>query len=532
MKQYKHFVAMLDCSRNAVMKPAEVKKFIDCLAKIGYNGLELYTEDIFRLESEPYFGYLRGGYTGEEIREIDAYAASKGVELIPCIQTLAHFNNLVKLPVYRDIVDTADILLIDEEKTYALLEKIFAFAAENFTSRLINIGMDEAHMVGLGAYLDKHGYGNRFELLVRHLSRVAEIAKKYGFTPHMWSDMFFRLGNGGEYYGKDLHVAQEVREKVPDGVELAYWDYYHTSEELYDSMIASHQEFAGGLWFAGGAWTWNGFAPFYTFTKKTMLPAMKSVIRNGVENVLITMWGDNGKECSFFSILPALYAIRQYADGNFDEGEIARGFERATGISYADFSLLELPNATRGTVAGTIAENPGKSLLYSDCFLGIFDRAAENEGKIPFEEYAGKLKDAAARAGEFSYIFECLSSLCSVMELKADLGIRTRAAYRSGDREAVAALLPDYRETISRLEIFYKRFKTLWFRENKPFGWEVHDARLGGLMMRIRSCEERLSEYAEGRISTIEELEEEILPFGEQGLEYNIYRNIISRSDS
>lgn len=118
------------------------------------------------------------------------------------------------------------------------------------------------------------------------------------------------------------------------------------------------------------------------------------------------------------------------------------------------------------------------------------------------------------------------------MELKADLGIRTRAAYRSGDREAVAALLPDYRETISRLEIFYQRFKTLWFRENKPFGWEVHDARLGGLMMRIRSCEERLSEYAEGRISTIEELEEEILPFGEQGLEYNIYRNIISRSDS
>lgn len=156
----------------------------------------------------------------------------------------------------------------------------------------------------------------------------------------------------------------------------------------------------------------------------------------------------------------------------------------------------------------------------------------ENEGKISFEEYAGKLKDAAARAGEFSYIFECLSSLCSVMELKADLGIRTRAVYRSGDREAVAALLPDYRETISRLEIFYKRFKMLWFRENKPFGWEVHDARLGGLMMRIRSCEERLAEYAEGRISAIEELEEEILPFGEQGLEYNIYRNIISRSDS
>ena len=100
MKGYKHFGVMLDCSRNAVMKPAVVKKLIDYLKKFGYNTLELYTEDTFRPDGEPYFGYLRGGYTGADIREIDAYAASRGVELIPCIQTLAHFTNLVKLPAY------------------------------------------------------------------------------------------------------------------------------------------------------------------------------------------------------------------------------------------------------------------------------------------------------------------------------------------------------------------------------------------------------------------------------------------------
>ena len=77
---------------------------------MGYNTLELYAEDTYRVEGEPYFGYLRGGYTAAEIKDIDAYALQHGVELIPCIQTLAHFNNTVKLPVYRDIVDTADIL--------------------------------------------------------------------------------------------------------------------------------------------------------------------------------------------------------------------------------------------------------------------------------------------------------------------------------------------------------------------------------------------------------------------------------------
>ena len=52
---------MLDCSRNAVMKPEKVKEFIDILAKIGYNVLELYMEDTYEIEGEPYFGYLRGG---------------------------------------------------------------------------------------------------------------------------------------------------------------------------------------------------------------------------------------------------------------------------------------------------------------------------------------------------------------------------------------------------------------------------------------------------------------------------------------
>ena len=56
MSSYRHFGVMLDCSRNAVMKPAAVKKFIDYLARAGYNTLELYTEDTFRPEGEPYFG--------------------------------------------------------------------------------------------------------------------------------------------------------------------------------------------------------------------------------------------------------------------------------------------------------------------------------------------------------------------------------------------------------------------------------------------------------------------------------------------
>ncbi len=83
---------MFDMSRNAVMKPETLKKLVDYLSAFGYNMLQLYTEDTYEVDGEPYFGYLRGGYSKEELREIDAYCKEKGVELVPCIQTLTHLG--------------------------------------------------------------------------------------------------------------------------------------------------------------------------------------------------------------------------------------------------------------------------------------------------------------------------------------------------------------------------------------------------------------------------------------------------------
>ena len=136
---YKHFGVMLDCSRNAVMKVEKLKYLIDCLQKMEYNTLELYMEDTYEIEGEPYFGYLRGRYSKNDIKEIDAYAKERGIELIPCIQTLGHFSNLVRHEVYQNIVDVNDIWLVGEPATYTLIEKIFKTLSENFTSRNVNM---------------------------------------------------------------------------------------------------------------------------------------------------------------------------------------------------------------------------------------------------------------------------------------------------------------------------------------------------------------------------------------------------------
>ena len=139
---------MLDCSRNAVMTISMIKKFIDIMKKMGYTSLQLYTEDTYEVEKEPMFGYLRGKYTKDELKEIDAYAKSRSVELIPCVQVLAHIKGIFRHWEYKEINDIDDILLVGDERTYRLIEHIFQTLAECFSSRRVNIGMDEAYLLG------------------------------------------------------------------------------------------------------------------------------------------------------------------------------------------------------------------------------------------------------------------------------------------------------------------------------------------------------------------------------------------------
>ncbi len=517
MKGFKHFGVMLDCSRNGVLKVEEVKSFAKTIKKMGYDTVLLYTEETYEIKEEPYFGYMRGRYTQSELKEIDAYLTSIGMELVPCIQTLAHFPCLAALPHYGSYFDINDILLIDDDKTYDLIEKIFKTLSETFTSRTVNIGMDEAHMVGLGKYLDKHGYKNRTEILIKHLNRVCEIAKKYGFNPTMWSDMFFRLANNGDYYANELKVDPIVKEIMPDNISLTYWDYYHCEKEFYDKMFVAHKKMVKDVWFAGGAWSWIGFAPSNKFSMDSMIPAMKSVRDNKIKNVIITLWGDNGKDCSYNNLLPALHYIAQTAKGVTDEVAIKESFKKITTIEFDEFMALDLPGQTTvDQKEGYVGwQSVAKALLYSDPFLGRYDYEVKNGLVSDYARYTAEI-EKNRKNRRYGYLFASMADLSKVLEIKYDLGVRTRTAYQAGDKVALEKLVKeDYTEVIKRLKKFYISFRAVWEKENKREGFEVQDMRLGGLMMRIENCQRVLKDYLAGKISNIAELEFEPLQMGD-----------------
>ena len=71
MKKKTTLGVMLDVSRNAVMNIENLKRYFDVLKKMGYNCVFLYAEDTYEVDGDPYFGYMRGRYSKEEMREME-----------------------------------------------------------------------------------------------------------------------------------------------------------------------------------------------------------------------------------------------------------------------------------------------------------------------------------------------------------------------------------------------------------------------------------------------------------------------------
>ncbi len=422
--------AMVDMSRGAVMKPQAVRRYIDQLACLGMNMLMLYTEDTYEVPELPRMGYLRGRYSQDDLRSFDAYAREAGVELIPCIQTLGHMRQFLQWQENEELRDQPDILMIDDERTYELIEaQIRAMRACMATSR-IHIGMDEAHGVGLGNYLLKHGQKDRFELLNRHLGRVVKICEQYGFKPIMWSDMFFRLGSKtNDYYDVHSDIPQRVIDSLPP-VDLCYWDYYHEDESFYDHMLAQHARM-GRTAFAGGVWTWSGFLPHVKITEATMFPALRACARHRVDTVFATMWGDDGAETNVFlagSLLP-IFSESCYQGCDCPKSEMILAGEALTGMPRAMLEAMGefYPNA------GDL--RTGKGLIWCDPLYPLLYLADDTlEAAISRCETSLKALEPLRGSLEGDYAL----ALFEVAREKALLAGNLRERYLAGDRAYLA----------------------------------------------------------------------------------------------
>ena len=508
---------MADVSRNAVYNMASAKRMIRFMALMGYSSLMLYTEDTFEVEGYPYFGHMRGRYSKEELREIDDYAYSFGIEVIPCIQTLAHLTTALRWPQMEDFTDTEDIMMVGDDKTYAFIDATLRTCLECFRSRKINIGMDEAHSLGFGKFYKKNGYVNQHEIMLYHLNRVTKMCHELGYHPMIWSDMFFRMvTSDGRYCSADVEISQEVIDKVPEGLTLVFWDYHNKNAHCFDHMVDCHLKFTKNpVAFAGGAWKWSSFAANNKFSIRYTEQQLNTCREKGLREILVTCWGDDGSEAAQFSAMASIlyFAEAGYCDNLTDEKLNERANE-CLGISYDDLLLMDEANQMPDVDMWDVVITPTRYLLFNDPLEGLCDyHLIPGKTGEAFAKNAQTLERLISHP-EFGYMYDTQFKLCRALELKAELSYNLKVAYKAGNKEYLAEaadqIIP---EIIARINDFVEAYRKQWFYENKTFGFTNQEVRIGGQLARLNAAILRLKEYVNGDVDRIEELEQPILPF-------------------
>ena len=500
--------AMVDMSRNGVMKVKTVKTMMRMMALMGLNTYMLYTEDTYEVEGRPYFGYMRGRYTKEELKELDAYALKLGIELIPCVQMLGHMATHLRWTAAAGYKDTADVMLAGADATYQLIDDLLKTISECFTTRRLHMGMDETHDLGTGRYLDLNGYRERQDIYFEHLEKIRQMAESYGFKPMMWSDMFFRLaGKGLKGYGEydpRVEFTDEVLAKVPQGIQQVFWDYYKPNEDFYAINIDKHyQVFGKDTVFAGGIWTWSGHCPLFSRSFNHTIPALDACRKKGVQEVFATIW-HNGAESNMITGMAGLawYADYDYRGGCDLEG-IKECFAYSCGADYDDLMKLQLPEKLDG---GHLSLT--RAFLYNDPLVGLVDKHLEGiETRQYYRDVTAQLR-TIGDTGVFAPACDTVLKLSDLLENKADFGVRLKAAYDAGDRDALKAMAEECDVIREKLEALRVSHRASWMEYNKPFGWEALDIRYGGLLVRFDTVKMRIESYLAGEVEAIEELEE------------------------
>ena len=221
---------------------------------------------------------------------------------------------------------------------------------------------------------------------------------------------------------------------------------------------------------------------------------------------------------------------------DFDQKALEEEFANATGGNLENFLKLDrFDRLFLGEKDNLASENPSKYLLYQDALLGFFDYHLQGKDAAGYyRRLAQELEGCVLEAGCYTRLFAYYHCLAQVLSEKADLGVKIKAAYDAHDLSTLQSISEEkIPHIITQMWKLKDLREDLWMEDGKPFGYELIDLRLGGVLTRLESCSRRLEKYMQGALPKLEELEGERLPYfgeGETAIE-NRWQRAISGAD-
>jgi hexosaminidase len=200
---------MIDTVRHFMDLPT-LRRQIDAMERLKLNVLHLHLSDNegFRVESRAYPRLTQAAgaqfYTQEEVRALVAYAADRGVRIVPEFDVPAHTGAI--LAAYPELAasqfdPTNRIAMFSvamdptRQETYDFIERLFTEMAALFPDAYFHVGGDEVSPAAWSRnpaivdYMRANGIADRVAMQDIFFQRVKTIIERIGKTPMGWEEV-------------------------------------------------------------------------------------------------------------------------------------------------------------------------------------------------------------------------------------------------------------------------------------------------------------------------------------------------------
>jgi len=473
-----------DVTRGKSPTLVTLKRLVDYLAALKINQLQLYIEHAFVFFFDPEICDPANGMTALEVKELDAYARERFVELVPAVATLGHMGRILSLPRYRHLAEieaseswramdwprrarglTLDVV---NPESLRLVESIWCEVLAAFSSRSVNICGDEPWDIGRGRNRGRfNGEEEIGRAYVDHLLFTCRLCERWGRRCQLWSDVI-------RNHPKQLH-------RLPKDLSVLHWGYDDKSD-----VVGAEKFVEAGFHTLAcpGTSGWKRVLNGMTLAERNIQTFTRVGAQCGAKGLLNTDWGDhghfNGLACSLHGIAMAA-ALAWNADqptGDAIDASFARLVLGSMDGSYV--SALR-GAATMGDVCETwrLLWQPMEAVVADDslptrkCIESAAAGAADFEAAVRTEAM-GRQRDTVDEMRASSGLrasaddLRELSLACRFTRLFAEKAI---AAIESRDGKAAEVRGQiDMDSWRRKLASAAEEYGDVWRRRNKPSG--------------------------------------------------------------
>ena len=269
-----------------------LKRQIDIMAdmKINHLQIEIHPGD-YDFQSYPMMRVCEAPIKPEELKELSAYAHSRFMDLVPCIQTFGHMDTWLKHPAFNDMAECPDGFEIwgghrgpgtldpKDPRSRALANGILDEILPLFDeAKTVNLGCDETWDLGVGKSKELCEKLGRTRVFLDFVKDTIAHAEEKGFKPLFWADII-------------VQGSQEVINDIPKNAVALNWGYERI--EVKEENCIKLQKSGVPYWNCPGTRNWCSLiGESYTAIQNIARSAVLGK-RYGASGLLNTDWPDH-----------------------------------------------------------------------------------------------------------------------------------------------------------------------------------------------------------------------------------------------